>query len=126
MVNGRVAVSMTLHHDFNGGGLLASISLLSFGPVSYVSPGCALFVDDGAAVVAMVASPWALAVMRVSRGVTVVACSCRVVVAMVVVISCRGDHLFAVVVVLFPLWRNTEAHFEWARSTRQMYGLVIE
>lgn len=41
-----------------------------------------------------------------------VAGSCRVVMAVVVVISRCRYYFFPVVVVLFPLWRDTEAHFE--------------
>jgi hypothetical protein len=85
---------------------------LSLARVSYVSAGCPLLVDNGAAVVAVVASPWAVAVVRVSRGVAVVASSGRVVMAVVVVVSCCGYDLFPVVVVPFPLRRNPEAHFE--------------
>lgn len=103
-----------LHNDHasKGGGLLAS-GWLSLVRVSYVAPGCSLLVDHGAAVVAVVAGPWAVAVVGVPRGVTMVACPCRVVMAVVVVVVSRRWHYFLpVVVILLPLGRDTEAHFE--------------
>jgi hypothetical protein len=125
VINGHVSAPMMQHHELKGGSLLA-LGWLLLVRVSNVSPGCPLLVDNGAAVVAVVASPWAVAVVRVSRGVTMVACSCRVVMAVVVVVSRCRYYFFPVVVVLFPLWRNTETHFECSCSTdRQMYGYVI-
>lgn len=116
MINAYVPAPGMLHHEFKGGGVLV-LGWLLLARVSYVSPGCPLLVDNGAAVMAVVASPWAVAVVRVSRGVTVVTSSCRVVMAVVVVISRRRDYFFPVVVVLFPLWLNTEAHFELTLNT---------
>lgn len=107
------------------GGVLAS-GWVSWARVSDVSPGCPLLVDDGTTVVTVVASPWAVAVMRVSRGVAMVACPCRVVVAVVVVVSRCWYYLLPVVVVLLPLRRDTEAHFEWNSSTeRWVDGYVV-
>lgn len=100
-----------LYHGFMSADVSA-LNWLSMVPVSYVSAGCSLLIDDGAAVVTVVASPWAMAVVRVSRGVTMVARSCRVVMAVVVVISRCRYYFFPVVIVLLPLWRDTEAHFE--------------
>lgn len=62
--------------------------------------------------VAVVAGPWAVAIVGVSRGVAVVACSCRVVMTVVVVVSRRRYYFLPVVVILLPLRRNSEAHFE--------------
>lgn len=102
-----------MHHASKGsGGALAS-SWLSLVRVSYITPGCSLLVHHGAAMVAVVACPWAVAVVGVSRGVAMVACSCGVVMAVVVVISRRWYHFLPIVVILFPLRRNSEAHFEW-------------
>lgn len=80
---------------------------------SYVSSRCSLLVDNGATMVAVVACPRAVAVVGVSRGVAVVACPCRMVMTVVVVmVSCCRYHLFPVVIVLLPLWCYTEAHLE--------------
>lgn len=103
-----------LHRDHasRGSDVFAS-GWLSLVRASYVAAGCALLVHHGATVVAVVASPWTVAVVGVSRGVAVVACPCRVVMAVVVVVVSRcWYYLLPVVVILLPLGRNSEAHFE--------------
>lgn len=81
-----------------------------FARLSHVSPGCPLLVHHGATgTVAMDTGPWAVAIVGVSRCVAAVACSRRVVVAVVMVVSGRRNHLFPVVVVSLSAHRNT--HF---------------
>lgn len=101
---------MLNHASEGSGGVLAS-GWLSLIRVSYVTPGCSLLIHHGAAMVAVVASPWAVAIVGVPRGVAMVACSCRMVMAVVVVVSRRRYYFLPVVVIPLPLRRNSEAHF---------------